>query len=150
LNNLYALLIILIAFALGFFISYFIVPDKETIIREPFSGSIQIDTVIKIIEREPIVLEKIKTKIIKQKDTIITSYPFIAKVDTVLKRDTIKVRYEYPQNLLSLNIERYTDTLALQKFLITEMIKVESPWWEAPAYVAAGTLIGFVLVSSFK
>jgi hypothetical protein len=150
LNNLTTIFIILLAFALGFLIAPFLMPEKETIIKEPFSGTIQIDTVFKTIEKEPIILEKIKTKIIKQKDTIIKTYPFIAKVDTILKRDTIKISYDFPQNIFSMNIRRMPDTLALQKMLITKMIKIEPPWWETPAFIAAGTLIGYVLASSLK
>jgi hypothetical protein len=81
---------------------------------------------------------------------VIKTFPFIAKVDTVIKRDTIKAKFEYPQNLFSLRISSPADTLALQKMIITEMIKVEKPWWETPAYIAAGTVLGYILVSSIK
>jgi hypothetical protein len=150
LNNLTSIIMIFLAFAIGFLIAYFMMPEKETIIREPFSGKVRIDTIIKVIEKEPIILEKVKSRIITQRDTLIKHFPFVAKVDTVIKRDTIKVMYEYPQNLFSLRISSRADTLALQKMIITEMIKVEEPWWEAPAYIAAGTVIGYILVSSIK
>jgi hypothetical protein len=150
LNNLSSIIIILLAFALGFLIADLLMPEKETIIREPFSGSVKIDTIIKVIEKEPIILEKVRTQIIKQKDTLIQTFPFVAHVDTVIKYDTIKVMYEYPQNLFSLRISSRSDTLALQKMIITELIKVEKPWWEAPAYIAAGTVLGYILVSSLK
>jgi len=150
LNNLTSTILILLAFALGFLIANFLMPEKETIIREPYTGSVIIDTIVKVIEKEPIILEKIRTKIVKQKDTLIKVFPFVAKIDTVIRKDTIKVRYEYPQNLLSLRVASLADTLALQKMVITKMIKVEKPWWETPAYIAAGTILGYLLASSFK
>lgn len=149
-NNLSMIITVILAFIVGFVFSIYLIPEKEIIIREPVASTVKIDTFVKVVRSKPIILEKIKTKIVKKRDTVIKAVPFTASIDTLVHQDTVKATFDYPENLFSLNISSSPDSLEMQKLLITKMIKTRNRWWETPAYVATGTILGYVLASSFK
>jgi len=80
-----------------------------------------------LIKSEPIILEKIKAKIIYIKDTIIESKPFIARIDTIIKYDTIKIDYIFPDNEFNLFIRKKPDTTFNNNIYITKFIEVKRP-----------------------
>lgn len=127
-NNLSIILIVIFAFIIGFISSIYLTPGKEIIIREQASSSVKIDTFLKIVRSKPIILEKIKTRIVKKRDTIIKTVPFTASIDTLVDKDTVKATFDYPEKLFSLNISGPPDTLAMQKYLITKMIRKKDAW----------------------
>lgn len=149
-NSINTTLLIILSFAVGFLVSTYILPEKEIVIRELLPNSVHVDTIIKIVKSKPIIIEKIKTRIKWKTDTIIKTAPFEALVDTVIARDTVWAMFEYPENLFSLRVSKAPDSLEVQKMIITKIIKLEAPWWETPAYITVGTVLGFLLSSTIK
>ena len=101
------------------------------------------------IVQEPIVIEKIKPKLIYKSDTIIQTRPFTVWVDTIYKYDTIQVRYDYPENQMQLAIRMATDTVYNKKEIITIEPKSE-PWWEDPLIATGGLVLGYLLSNTSK
>lgn len=108
------------------------------------------DTVIIVKQSEPIVIEKAKTKIIYTRDTIIQTHPFIAVVDTIIKKDTVYAKFEFPANNFDLWIKKKPDSTLIQTITITKEIIKDRPWWEASAYSLGGAVIGFLLGKTVK
>ncbi len=101
------------------------------------------------IAQEPIVIEKIKPKLIYKSDTIIQTRPFTVVVDTIYKYDTIQVRYDYPENQMQLAIRMATDTVYNKKEIITIEPKSE-PWWEDTLIATGGLVLGYLLSNTSK
>ena len=76
------------------------------------------DTIYKIIQKDPIEIIRTKPKLRIVRDTVIQSPEFIAVLDTVIRRDTIRAEYEFPQNLLSLQIRQSPDSLIQERIII--------------------------------
>lgn len=108
------------------------------------------DTVLIVKQAEPIVIEKAKTKIVYTRDTIIQTQPFIAVVDTIIKKDTVYAKFEFPANNFDLWIKKKPDSILIQTITITKEITKDRPWWEASAYTLGGAVIGFVLGKTIK
>jgi hypothetical protein len=108
------------------------------------------DTVIVVKQAEPIVIEKAKTKIVYTRDTIIQTQPFIAVVDTIIKKDSVYAKFEFPANNFDLWIKKKPDSTLIQTITITKEITKDRPWWEASAYTLGGAVIGFVLGKTIK
>ncbi len=108
------------------------------------------DTLIIVKQSEPLIIEKIKPKIIIQEDTLILTKPFVAIVDTIIKRDTIYAKFEFPVNTFDLWIKRKPDSTLIQTITITEEVMKERPWWEASAYTIGGTVAGFLIGRTIK
>lgn len=115
---------------------------KETVILR--------DTVTIIQPAEPIILERVKPRIVYLRDTIIETRPFIATIDTVIQFDTIYATYQFPNNIFDLRISPKPDTSRFYTVYITKEVKRERAWWEAPAYVVGGVVIGFFLGNANK
>lgn len=143
-NNIYKYLIIIIACIICFVCYNYYFYNQNRKIINPEQIIIR-DTIIKTIPSKPIVINKVKTKIKYIKDTIITTKPFIAIIDTIYKTDTIKIEYEFPENLLSLRIYKQPDTTKIERITQINTSKQKSYWWEIPAYICSGALLGFLL-----
>lgn len=141
----FALALIIIALLLSFFLgrsSKNCSDSVQTIIKK--------DTVIIVKQAEPIIIEKAKTKIVYTRDTIIQTQPFIAVVDTIIKKDTVYAKFEFPANNFDLWIKKKPDSTLIQTITITKEIIKDRPWWEAPAYTLGGAVIGFLLGKTVK
>ncbi len=138
-------ILILVMIALSFFLG------RSTKHCEPITNTIiRKDTVLIIKESEPIVIEKIKPKIIYKRDTMIETKPFVAVVDTVIKRDTVYAKYEFPENSFDLMIRKKPDSTMIQTIYITKEIMRERSWWETPVYIIGGVAVGFTVGSLTK
>ena len=138
------ILISLLSFALGIFTGLSFVEKGGGTVQE----KIVRDTVIKTIRPEPLVIEKVKARKVFIRDTVIVSRPYIAIVDTVVRRDTVRAEYEFPLNLFSLDIRRAADSVKIETITISKYIKESRPWWELPLSVAAGAGIGYLAGSA--
>ncbi len=101
------------------------------------------------IVQEPIVIEKIKPKLIYKSDTVIQTHPFTAWVDTIYKLDTIQVRYDYPENEMKLAIRMATDTVYKEREIVVSELQKE-PWWEDPLIATGGLVLGYLLSNTSK
>lgn len=105
---------------------------------------LKVDTVeiVKVVEK--VEIRKAKPKIIYKHDTIYQTKGFVAHLDTIIQKDTIKASYEFPENYLDLQIMRSSDTFRLPSFRFT-LQKEKKTWLDyAPAFII-GTVVGFVL-----
>ncbi len=108
------------------------------------------DTIIIKEPREPIFITKVKPLIKYQYDTIYTSFPFVAEIDTIIKTDTIFLRYEFPENLFSMAIKFPPDSLILREITINKSVYKDKEWWEIPLYIASGATLGFIIGMSIN
>ena len=147
-NELIYLLIIL--YLLGIGTGYIF--EKSRL--KPFSQIIQYekeikrDTVVKLKPQKPLIIYKTKMKLVKTSDSLIKTYPFVAKLDTMLQQDTIRANYEFPQNLFTLEIKRKPDSIKIETIEKIKTIADKKQWWEAPAYVLSGVLLGYLIGKS--
>ena len=110
-----------------------------------FPAVVSIDTIYRAVPSEPIVVTKIKTKIVRTSDTVIRFQPFIARVDTVIKHDTINAAFEYPANLFSLTVRSHPDTLMTERILYTMNNTRSEEWWIKPLVFAGGVIGGYFI-----
>ncbi|MFA6571227.1 MAG: hypothetical protein WCT77_08315 [Bacteroidota bacterium] len=108
------------------------------------------DTIIKTIPSKPIIINKVKTKLVKVKDTVIQTEPFAASIDTIVNTDTIKALYEFPENLMSLRINKKPDSLLLQRITVFQPVEKKVDWWEKPALFLGGAIIGLTIGVAIK
>jgi hypothetical protein len=141
----FALALIIIVLLLSFFLGRSSKNCSDTV-----QTIIKRDTVIIVKQAEPIIIEKAKTKIVYTRDTIIQTQPFIAVVDTIIKKDTVYAKFEFPANNFDLWIKKKPDSTLIQTITITKEIVKERPWWEASAYTLGGAVLGFVLGKTIK
>ena len=140
---------IIIALITGGAAAYLLLPRQEVIMKERYPVKKVIrDTVYEVVEAEPLVIEKVRTKIIRRFDTVIKTRPFTAKLDTIVNRDSVRAEYDFPENLMSLDIRRGPDSLRLQNMTVFRTDPREEHWWETPAYVAGAVIIGYLLGSA--
>ncbi len=99
-------IVFFIGIILGFILAQFIHPNAQ-IITQP---ELIRDTITFIKPSKPIIMEKIIPKIIYRKDTLIVTKSFTAKIDTVIKLDTILIEYKFPENRFSFAYKPKIDT----------------------------------------
>lgn len=141
----FAVALLLIVLLLSFFLGRSSKNCNDTV-----QTIIKRDTVIVVKQAEPIIIEKAKTKIVYTRDTIIQTQPFIAVVDTIIKKDTVYAKFEFPANNFDLWIKKKPDSTLIQTITITKEIIKDRPWWEASAYSLGGAVIGFLLGKTVK
>lgn len=132
------ILIAILAAVIGFGVSNQYCPQYKTVLRT--------DTITVI--PEPIIIESITPKLVYRSDTVIVTRPFTATIDTVFRTDTIRVRYDYPENEMQLAIRMATDTVYHQKIEVIECD--ETAWWETPAIATGGIIIGILISNTSK
>jgi hypothetical protein len=142
-TNIWLIAILLIFVFSSFFIGR-CTNEPDAIINKEIV--VKYDTLIKLVPTEPLKIEKVKTKLVYKSDTIIQTMPFISELDTIIKQDTIKTLFFYPDNIFSLDIRRKPDSVkCLTVTLEKEITKEEKrPWWETPAYIIGGAAIGYI------
>jgi hypothetical protein len=138
--NYWKILFIVTLIALIGFLIYFSMSKNKT----PSTGRIiwKSDTIMKVLPQKIVEIRNAKPKIIYLKDTIIETQPFIAKLDTIIRRDTIWAEYVFPENSFSLGYRSQSDSL-LQ--ITNTMTKTETYWVEKAAYLLGGILFGIII-----
>ena len=132
-------IIALSALCLVLLILIFNQSDKQKYIE---LGEKKVDTLIIEKPRKPLKI-KAKAKIEKIGDSIIEREPFIASIDTIIERDTISATYQFPQDTIGIFLKRRPDTLAQRTVQI--MVEKKRTWYETPAYIGIGAIIGAVV-----
>jgi len=103
------------------------------------------DTVVEVRQKEPLVIEKTKLKIVTQRDTIIRFKPFKASLDTILRTDSLKLEYLYPENIFSMAMRFRPDTVASESSMIFFHEEKKEGWWEIPAEISGGLAAGLII-----
>lgn len=117
--------------------------DKDEIPIE-----IKRDTITKIIERKPTIIDKRQASIRIKKDSLIQTKPFIARIDTQYKLDTISLTYDYPENTFSMTYTHKPDTTTTIRE--KQIAEKEQSWYEKPLYILSGAAIAEIIRSIFK
>lgn len=116
--------------------------------KDEIPNEIKRDTITKIIERKPTIIDKKRASIRIKKDSLIQTKPFVARIDTINKYDTISLTYDYPENTFSMTYSHKPDTTTtIREKQITEK---EQSWYEAPLYILSGAAIAEIIRSIFK
>lgn len=134
------IVIIILIYSILVFIAGWSIRGNEQVIIE------KRDTVLLTVPQEPIVI-KAKPIIKYIKDTVILTKPFVAKLDTIYKHDTIKVSYEYPANIMDIIMKLRPDTV-IQYTITQERIKERSIYIDVLTHIGAtavGLGVGYTL-----
>ena len=142
-NYIYLFIIFIAGLIIGYLLNMNFTGSKEKITIK-YDSKVLYDTIIKLQPAKPVILTKIKTKIIVQSDTVIQFHPFISKLDTVVNSDTISTKFEFPQNLFSFDFKKKPDSISIQKMVVYQPVEKKRQWWETPAMILTGAVIGFV------
>ncbi len=117
-------------------------------VNDVFPIEIKRDTIVKLVERNPTIIDKKRASINIRKDTLIQTKPFTAKIDTIYKYDTISLSYDFPENTFSMTYSHKQDTIrTIQE---KQIIEKESKWYEVPLYILSGGAIAEIIRSIFK
>lgn len=136
---------IMIGLIIGTLITMFIMKsDKNVIIQEKIIR----DTITKY--QEPIIIEKVKAQLIYKRDTIIQARPFAARIDTVIKFDTIRASYDFPENYFSLLVKRKPDTVYTNTIYLTEYKEIKRPLYIDILSHTGAILSGFLIGNNIK
>jgi hypothetical protein len=146
----YILLILAILIVAFMIFSKFWGADESSIYTGITKTQIIYDTIIKTIPSKPIIINKVKTKLVKVRDTTIQTEPFAASIDTIVNTDTIKALYEFPENLMSLRINKKPDSLLLRTITVFQPVEKKVDWWEKPAVFLGGAIIGLTIGVAIK
>jgi len=103
------------------------------------------DTIVKLVPAKPLVITKVKTRIIKLSDTVICYHPFRAEIDTIIQHDTIRSYYKFPNGFFSLRINRHSDTMMTERAVVYRIKQTKEKWWEKPLMVLGGVLAGYTI-----
>lgn len=135
----YRIISLVLAIFSGFLLIKLLINDNP---ESNQSIIIKKDTVI-VRQNEIIKIDKIVPKIVFVRDTIIETKPFVATIDTVIKRDTVLLRYDFPENLFSMKVTPAIDSIKIEK--IYEYKERELSWYERATLFAAGFGIAFLI-----
>ncbi len=145
-NKKYSLGLALAALIAGLIIGFMLKKEHGFTIYKHMKDIITLhDTVVHVIKQEPLRLHKIKAKIEKKSDSVFETSPFVARLDTLTGKDTIKASYEFPANLFSLEVNRQPDSIKVEKLTKIETVKEEKPWWENAGWFTGGTVVGIIV-----
>lgn len=141
------ILLMILAFAGGWLVSGSFKKEKPCITS---AGKIYVhDTITALKPSEPLIIEKYHPVIRVKRDTLVISKPFMARIDTIIKRDTIIGSYEFPENFFSMRISSVPDSILTREIVIEKPCGSDN-WWETPAIAAGGLIIGALLGRAMK
>jgi hypothetical protein len=113
----------------------------RTIVRPP--DTVYID---RVVAKKVYVPYKIVTQngdTVYNHDTVFTSKPFVASMDTIIGCNLVKLSYRYPENSFeNLTFRSCPDTIVLTD--TTYRTTTTSTWIEDAIYVAGGVAIGLI------
>lgn len=144
------LLALLMALLIGGIIGWIIKPCPCE--STPLAATVKIDTVTKVIEHEPILVQAAaKIRYIRdtvrqtQTDTILSpaadSRAFVATLDTIINRDTFGLRYASFENEFTLLLRQAPDSLRFETRTITLTNYEKREWWiDALTHLGIGAL----------
>lgn len=120
-------------------------------------ASVHIDTITKVIDHEPITITDRRATVryvrdtvrwgdtVRVRDTVYTTRPFVAVIDTIIKHDTITAAYRFPQQTFSLALRRAPDSVRYEVRTVTLTNYEKREWWiDALGAIGAGG-IGYAI-----
>ena len=142
-DNVYILLLAILILGIGYYLGYN--AGRSYVKYKPLT-LIHKDTV-KVIKEVPKIVMQKKAKIKYLRDTILTTQPFEAVVDTVLLKDTVYIAYSFPANTFNVSIARGADTNQIERnyYLVNEQQNKQSRWTSTALNILGGFLGGLAV-----
>lgn len=142
-----AVLLIGIASGYGLFKAF---GDKEKVIEYVRINSIETktDTLTRYIDIPSIEIRgRSDTVIVRDTVKVIETHPFTAMIDTIILKDTVQIQYWYPEDIFNVYLHRQAiENKEIIKYITTTEIRLKEPeWWEMPAYIVGGVVVGYGL-----
>lgn len=142
------------SFVIGVIVGYALHDCPKEAHLSHTSQSIRIDTITKVVEHEPIFVESkarviyrrdtvTQREVFTQHDTVIQTRPFVAALDTIVHRDTIGVRYLFPEHTFSVAIRQAPDSVKYETRTITLTAYEQRPWWIDALTQVGAVAVGF-------
>lgn len=122
--------------------------------RQPYSKPPAADTIyrerIVVVPPDTLTLTKYRPRIVYRDtlvhDTVISTKPFFAYMDTTIGCASVKLRYTFPENTFdSLQFVSCPDTVVVTDTTIVNTVTATSSFWEDAGKVAIGAVGGFLL-----
>lgn len=101
-----------------------------------------VDTVY--IPQKVVKIVKAKPSIIRRNDTVFTAPAFTAILDTIYKKDTVRIEYSFPENLISMELKTATDTMYKERIIFAPTLESNSKWYEPYLYALGGIAAGYI------
>ena len=134
---------VVIVFVCGAVIGWFLRGERtvtDTVYR--------VDTLTHVVEREPVIITNAPATVdtVHVNDTVYQTRAFVARIDTVVQRDTVQVAYSFPQHTFSVAIRSNPDTVRVPQLTVTNYER--RAWWiDALTHVGAAA-VGYSLGSA--
>ena len=149
-KNMY-IIIGLAALIIGFLIGN-IVFRSDAEVKYVNKLTVRIDTLETFVElpvKNIYIKSKAKVEYINTTDTVIvTTRPFIASIDTVVKRDSIYTSYEFPKNEFVFDLRQAPDSIKVETIKIFQEREREKEWHEA-TWFRIGTHVAAVVFTAY-
>lgn len=146
------LMAVLMALLLGGIAGWFLKPSCE----KASNTVVRIDTLTKVITHEPVTIASAPARVrfvhdtvyasdtVRERDTVYTSRPFVATLDTIIDRDTIGIGYRFPQHTFSVALRMAPDSIRYETRTIT-LTRTERPFLEYVGAFAIGGVLGYII-----
>lgn len=100
---------------------------------------------VQVVAQDPIIIKSPGRIMYKDRDRLVfvprfqdTCRPFTIVLDTILKKDTLNLRYEYPANNISLFLKQKPDSIIIRTITLqTDPVIIKRAW-----YLDAGLSLG--------
>jgi len=113
----------------------------RTVVMPP--DTVYIDRVIAKKVYVPLKVVKPNGDTVYNYDTVFTTKPFVASMDTIIGCNTVKLSYRYPENAFEkIEFRSCPDTIVLTD--TTYRTRTTTTWYEDAIYVAGGIAVGLV------
>lgn len=138
------LLIMIICFTSGYFfhkqpIKTVFIPGSDTLKVLTDTLLVQND-VIKFRSKPIIIYDTLNFR-----DTVFMSKAFTANLDTIIKSDTLNLKYYFPNNFFDFSFRRKPDSVFIKTVTIQIPIEKNESWVIHPAISAGSLILGFLL-----
>jgi len=146
----YLIAALLSAMLIGGVIGWYLKPCEHGVAGINASAvELKIDTVFKEVQQPPIKIAG-KARIIKDTtwlhDTVLTTAPFIAVLDTVIQKDTLNLAFRYPSAVFEVELKQAPDLIPFETrtVTLTNTIYEQRAWWlDALTHIGA-VAVGYV------
>ena len=113
-----------------------ITPRPRRVLTPKLSGNRVVDSTELIDNRVTDSVDKIGIK------------PFTATLDTVVGKDTVRTKYDYPENTFRIEFKRASDTVQVINTTVEVTHYVQPPFYEKPLFVSGVTAA--ILITIFS
>ena len=131
-----------VLFVIGGVVGWVMRGDTSSVVT---NTTVKVDTLNHVIERVPTVIVNAPAQVdtVRVHDTLYSTPAFVAKLDTVVLRDTVQVQYAFPQHTFSVAIRSNPDTVRVPQLTVTNYER--RAWWiDALTHIGAGA-IGYAI-----